>query len=238
RSGFEEALDPELFIDIHHERPLRLPELPLLIEIHNSPKWPNFLEPPPVEELLAVSVDSRLGIEGLSTLPEAHHAVALAAHAWAHVPLQNMRHLLAVALLAEGIPRAELRDIASKWGVSRVWATTIGCVDSLFGDAPRTAAERLWARHLRRLRERTVAEAHLERYASPFWAYPWPMAAQVSGSMLFSALRPAQGESWRDKARRTRTAIGNASVAKSRHDEALGPDAQKRGRQGRFTRTG
>ena len=195
-AGFEEVMDPDLFIDIHQERPVALPGAPLAIELHKWPKWPDFLQPPPIEELLDVAVESRSGVAGILRLPDAHHAVVVAAHAWTHGPLNHPRQLLDVAILAEGIPRGELQAVAERWGIERIWQTTISCADSLFGDAPRTAAERLWARHLRSLRERTVAESHLEYYLSPFWAYPWPTAVQVSASIVRARLRPAQGEGW------------------------------------------
>ncbi|MGH2934167.1 MAG: nucleotidyltransferase family protein [Gaiellaceae bacterium] len=237
-AGFEEVMDPDLFLDIHQERPLALPGSPLMIELHKWPKWPDFLDPPPLEGLLAVAVDSRSGVAGIQALPDAQHAVVVAAHAWTHGPLNHPRQLLDVAVLAEGIPRAKLRRLAAQWDLDRIWETTIRCADSLFGDAPHTAAERLWARHLRAVRERTVAEAHLEKYLSPLWAYSLPMAVQVSASMLRAELRPAQDETWREKGRRTLVALRNSATPRSRHDEALGPEAEKRRKPGRFTRTG
>lgn len=236
--GFKEVMDPELFIDIHQERPVALPGSPLMIELHKWPKWPDFREPPPIEEFLAVAVESRSGVHGIHALPDTQHAIVVAAHAWTHGPLNHARQLLDVAILAEGIPRAELRAAAARWGIERIWQTTIGCADSLFGTAPRTTAERLWARHLRVLRERTVAESHVEKYLSPFWAYSWPMAVQVSASMLRAELRPAQGETWGEKARRTGVALRNRATPRSAHDQQLGPDAEKRRKPGRFTRTG
>jgi Uncharacterised nucleotidyltransferase len=237
-AGFEERMDPELFIDIHQERPVALPGSPLMIEVHKWAKWPDFIEPPPPEDLFAMAVESRSGVPGIQRLPDAHHAVVVAAHAWTHGPLDRIGHLLDVAILAEGIPRAELRDAAAQLGLERIWQTTIRCADGLFADAPRSTAERLWARHLRPLRERTVAESHVEKYVSPFWAYPLPMAVQVSASMLRTELRPAQGETWREKAKRTAVAARHAAVAKSRHDDELGPETEKRRRPGRFTRSG
>jgi hypothetical protein len=237
-AGFDEVMDPALFIDIHQERPLALAGSPLAIELHKWPKWPDFLQPPPLEELLAVAVESRSGVEGILRLPDAHHAVVVAAHAWTHGPLNHVRQLLDVAILAEGIPRNELQAIADQWGIGRIWLTTIGCADSVFCDAPRTTAERVWARHLRLLRERTVAESHLEYYLSPFWAYPWLKAVQVSASILRARLRPAYGETWPEKGRRVLVALRESAAPKSQHDAALGPEAEKRRRPGRFTRTG
>ncbi|HVA30715.1 MAG TPA: nucleotidyltransferase family protein, partial [Gaiellaceae bacterium] len=112
--GFEEVMDAELFIDIHQERPVMLPGSPLAIEVHKWTKWPDFLQPPPLDELFAVAVESRSGVPGIQSLPDAHHAVVVAAHAWTHGPLNNARQLLDVAILAEGIPRAELREVAAR----------------------------------------------------------------------------------------------------------------------------
>jgi hypothetical protein len=237
-AGYEEVMDPDLFVDIHHERPLQLPGSPLVIEVHKGVKWPDFLQAPPIDELLDVAIPSRTGITGILALPRQHHAVVTAAHSWAHAPLRDIRHLLDVAILAEGIDRTELRTVARRWGVERVWETTIRTADGLFGNAPRSSAERVWARHLRPLRERTVTETHLEKYASPFWAYPLPMAVQVAGSMLRSDLRPAEGETWGEKLRRARVALRNATRPRSEHDEELGEAARKRRKQGRYTRIG
>ena len=38
-AGFEPTGDPELYIGIHHLRPLVLPGLPLVVEVHHDPKW-------------------------------------------------------------------------------------------------------------------------------------------------------------------------------------------------------
>ena len=39
-AGFQVAGEPELYVDIHHLRPLYWPGLPLVIEVHQRPKWP------------------------------------------------------------------------------------------------------------------------------------------------------------------------------------------------------
>lgn len=235
-AGFKEVMDPDLFVDIHQERPLELPGFPVLIEIHKAPKWPDFLEPPDFSELLAVAVESRSGVAGIQALPDAHHAVVVAAHAWTHGPLNHINQLLDVAVLAERVDRGEMRRIARRWGIEGIWQTTISCADNLFGHDPPPLAQRTWARHLQALRERTVAETHLERYLSPFWAYPWPMAMQVAASMLRAELRPAQGETWREKTGRAGVALRNAFRPRSLHDRELGPEAEKRRQKGRFTR--
>src|SRR5215831_17176771 len=44
--GFEPLGDPALYLDLHHLRPLRWPDLPLIVEIHGRPKWIEGLFPP------------------------------------------------------------------------------------------------------------------------------------------------------------------------------------------------
>jgi hypothetical protein len=100
-------------------------------------------------------------------------------------------------------------------------------VESVFLGGRTTGAERVWARHLGRVREQTVAEVHLTRWASPFWALPPRRAMRIAASGLASDLRPAVEEPWRSKLRRSLRALGNAGQTKSQHEEELGPDARQ-----------
>lgn len=228
-AGFQEVGDPELFIDIHHERPVWLPGLPLAIELHRRPKWPEGLSPPPTEELFADAVPSSSGVEGVLALPRAQHAVVLAAHSWAHLPLRRILDLVDVAAASDGLDRGELRALASRWRVERVWKTTIACVDALLYEDSPTWAQRVWARNLAAVRERTVFESHVEKWFSSFWGMPFAKALREMGSTVFSEFRPAEGEGWREKRARSRRAARNAFVRRSEHDRQLGPEAHKRG---------
>src|SRR5262245_30962407 len=49
-AGFQLTGDEYLYRDIHHLRPVVWPDLPLLIEVHQRPKWVEGIEPPTVEE--------------------------------------------------------------------------------------------------------------------------------------------------------------------------------------------
>ena len=44
-AGFEEVGEPEIYEDIHHLRPLRSPGLPIVVEVHHAPKWPDHAAP-------------------------------------------------------------------------------------------------------------------------------------------------------------------------------------------------
>ena len=110
-AGFVPTGTPHLYEGIHHLRPLYLPGLPVTIEVHARPKWPDHMTAPPAAELIEAAVPSTLGVPGLLTLPVAHHAVVLAAHAWAHDPLACAGRLIDVAADgARGRPGRGRRD--------------------------------------------------------------------------------------------------------------------------------
>jgi putative nucleotidyltransferase-like protein len=219
-AGFQEAGDPALYRGIHHLRPLFWPGLPLVIEVHHSPKWPKGLTAPPANQLIASATSHSSGPDGFLTLPAAHHALVLAAHAWAHEPLARLRDLLDVALVARGADRRELDSLARAWGIRRIWLTTRTAIDSVLADGPRPLSIAVFARHLEEARERTVLESHLERTFGSLWGLPAHqllLAAKAAGADLL----PGAEESWPEKLARTRAAVNNAFVPKSQHDKML-----------------
>jgi hypothetical protein len=220
-AGFQEVGDPALYEDIHHLRPLGWPGLPLIIELHSRPKWPELLPAPAVAELLEAAVPSRLGVAGIETLPAAHHAVLVAAHSWAHEPLARIGHLVDVAVTLDRADRADVRAIARAWGARRAWDCTEAAVDAVVHGHGRSAAAAVWARHLRPVRERTVLESHMQEWLAPVWGLPTHRMPQALGRALRDELRRESAESWRTKLARSRIAVGNAGLARADHDLAL-----------------
>ena len=220
-AGFEPIGVPEKYAAIHHLRPLVYPGLPLLVEIHDRPKWPARLRPPSKKDLLQTAVPSSVGVDGIDTLDPARHALVLAAHACAHGPLTKLVHALDLALLADETPADELRALARWWQMERLWQTSTSIAGSLFGNARTPVALRVWGRCLPRVRERTVLERHLEDCLAPFWVYPGRDAARASLTALADEVRPLDGETWRDKARRAARAIRNAFAPLSDHRREL-----------------
>jgi hypothetical protein len=231
QAGFVEIGDPVRYRDIHHLRPLELPGLPLRIEIHRHPKWPDRLQAPSLDELLEASVPAAVDVEGILAPSPTQHALVLAAHSWAHVPLRRLRDLLDVAAAAALLDADEAEAAAETWGVERVWATTLSAAEGVFGDSPETMPLRTWARHLVETRERTVFESHLQRLVSHFWELPPTAATRAAGSRLMDEFRPAADEEWDTKLRRTRIALRNARRPRLDHDRALGPLAQRPARR-------
>jgi Uncharacterised nucleotidyltransferase len=220
-AGFQEVFDPEIFEDIHHLRPLWWPGLPLVVELHTRANWPAGIPGPSTGELLAAAVPSRLGVDGVDTLPAAHHTLVLAAHAWAHQPLGRLGNLIDVAVTLRRTDPAEVDALARRWGCRRMWRTTHAAIRAVLEGERRSPGVALWARHLEPVRERTVFEWHVKDLLAPVWGLPPRAAIAAVRAEVLATAGPEGAESWRAKLRRVRTAFGNAGVARSAHDLVL-----------------
>ena len=229
-AGFVEEEDPEgLWIGIHHLAPVSWPGLPLRVEVHAQPKWPEGLTPPPIEELFDRAVPTALGVQGVLSPSPACHTLLIAAHAWAHQPLGRARDLLDVGALGVDADPTQLARLAESWGLAPVWRTTSAALDALL-TARRTLPLRLWAAHTSELRVQTVLEDHFERVFSPFWGLPPGDATRRAASALRGELRPAFDEGWHEKMTRSAAALRRALVPVTRHRHLLG-DSATRGRR-------
>lgn len=220
-AGFELTGDERLYRGIHHLRPVVHPELPLLIEVHERPKWVKGLSAPAVDGLVAAGVPSATGVEGIQTLPPAHHALLVAAHSWAHVPLRRLLDLVDVAATAQHADPRELRRLARAWGMTKLWRTTDRSVEALLCGGRAPMPLRTWARNLPSARERTVLESHVERTFASFWALPPQRAVSEVGRATLHHVRPEPGENWRVKLARSARAIRNPLLSVADHDRAV-----------------
>ena len=223
--AFEEVGDPDLYVDIHHLRPLAAPGLPLAVELHHEPKWPDrILTKPPLAELLESAVPSATGIDGIEALSPVHHGIVLAAHAWAHEPLRCLGELLDVHLtIADSA--AEARATASTWGLGKIVDATLRTADHVFDGERMPLGLRLCGRHLEKGRERTVAESHLIRWLAPFWELPGQAGFGEMTRAVLDDLRPWTGEGWSAKWRRIVAAMRHAGTARRLHESLLGEQA-------------
>jgi Uncharacterised nucleotidyltransferase len=214
-AGFREW--ETLDVAAYHAKPLVLSDLPLKVELHSDPKWPARIARPSRDSLLESAVPSVTKVDGLEAPAPHHHALLVAAHGWAHTPLRTARDLVDTALLTEIAGRDRVESVAAEWRISRVWSTTIAAADWLLGYRESTPlAVRLWARHLLTLREATVAEAHLERWISSFWALPAGAAVTSLTRAAAMDLMPRQGQSWRRKLQQIRGSLSDANAPRSR----------------------
>jgi putative nucleotidyltransferase-like protein len=209
-AGFQEVFDAEIYEDIHHLRPLWWPGLPLVVELHSSANWPAAIPGPSTEELLAAAVPSRLGIDGISTLPPEHHTLVLAAHAWEHQPLGRLGNLIDVAVTLQRSDPDAVDALARRWGCGPMWRTTHAAVRSVLLGEGRSAGVALWARHLRAVRERNVLEWHVKDLLAPVWGYPRRRVPRAMAS-----------EVGRLDLRRTPRALRNARRPRSEHNEVM-----------------
>jgi hypothetical protein len=228
-AGFVEKGDAARFAGGPHERPLHPGDIPLFVEVHHVPNWPRGLEPPTASELFAVAVPA--GLDDVFTLPPEPHALVLAAHAWTHGPVARLRDLVDVAAVAGAADDDDLRALAESWRLTRLWRAVGELTDAVFdGRRPRLLL-RAWSGNLRGVRERTVLESHLGRWLSGFAALPPHRAVGELLWQLASDVRPAPGESWSTKVRRTRRALGNLAAPKSEHDRSIDPATEGGARQ-------
>ncbi len=164
------------------------PGLPVPIELHRHPKWPARMAPPRPAELFEAARPEP-GLEGALALPPAHHALVLAAHAWAHSPLESVRDLIDVAAAAERADGAELAALARRWGMGRVLGATLAAADALLRRGPRPLALRSWARSLAEVRPRRRSEHRLARAVGVFWELPPRDAARTAARGAGARLR-------------------------------------------------
>lgn len=214
-AGFVEVGDPALYEDIHHLRPLLAPDIPLTIEIHMRPKWPEG-RTPSFAELYEAAVPGVFASipDVLAPAPE-HHAVLLAGHAWEHNPLNCVGQLADVAALTLEGGREAADAVAREWEIPKLWAATQRAIDEVLLAPDAAGRSPIWRRHLTEARERTVFEDHVERLVGPMAAGSPSDATRA----LARTLLPAPDENWSAKVRRTGRALRNASLRRSDHLE-------------------
>jgi hypothetical protein len=150
----------------------------------------------------------------------------LAVHAWAHQPLGRVRDLVDVGAFRCEADPAVLERTARRWGFRRLWKTFDAAIDAVLTRRS-TVPLALWARHLQRLRDQNVLEAHIERLMAPMWGYPGSRAPQLVAYALVNEIRPAFDEGWREKARRTSSALRRPFAPVGQHREMLGDSARR-----------
>lgn len=220
-AGFKPLVGP--MPERHHHLPtLEWPGLLVRVEIHSVPSWPTWLTPPAAEELLeSATADSAVG-QGVLALSPPHHALVLAGHMWREVPLARLGHVLDVLLMWRTAAPGEAERVARRWGVDLLWSVTLASARRvLLDERVDGAAPEVWTRGLESVRERTVVESKLAQLLGPFWALRGRAAVTAAAKVLGSELRPAPGESWGIKAKRTLGALRQGFRRRSARDREL-----------------
>ena len=163
------ALATRCYADRHHLQPLWRPGLPLAVELHRRPEWPNWSRPPSFAELLKDASPAAVEVEGFLAPSRAAHALLLSAHSWSGSPLRRILDLVDALLLAEG-QYEEVDLLARKWNVEGMWKTTRDAAESLLLGARTPWSLRLWARDLPRASDRSVLANHIRPVAGALGA--------------------------------------------------------------------
>ena len=213
----------------HHLRPLRVPESPIYVELHNHPKWVDGLQPPSLEAILEEAQPMDFEVDDLLTLAPAHHVLVLAAHLWGHDGLTCLSRVLDVALMKEEVDEGVLESVARSWGVARLWRTTSHVSDNLFGTRLKEPlALRISGRGMKSAREATVVELQVGRFLNPFTIYR-PVDALRRAVSAFGALfGRRENESWRSKLARTAKQLAHPSMRYSEHIHSIVGDVERR----------
>ena len=228
-AGFVELGSASYYDRRHHLVPLALPQLPLVVEVHRRPEWVSWSDPPSARWIIDRGSPTPLGIDRILFPNPADHALLVAAHSWATLPLRRLLDLLDISLLAAAAGRATVPELAREWDLEGVWSCMIGVADALLGRSAAPIALRTWGRNLRTARDLNVIEAHVRRLASPFWALPASRAIPAALQALGRELVPGPEDDWRTKAERVAAAVRRPLTSKSAHDRALEDERRNRG---------
>jgi Uncharacterised nucleotidyltransferase len=196
RGGFDEIVNPGYSRVWHElEQTFSFGSIELEVDVHKTAHWPWGLRRPPslTREVLEAAVPSTLGVAGISTPAPHHHALLLAAHAWAHEPLWTLQDLIDVAVVSAYADDRDLKRTAAAWEMSRLWQTTRQTIEAVFYDGRTTIPLRTWARHLGHVRERTALEGTVTQLAQGYWGTSRQQGVkQTMGAMRYLMLTRAR----------------------------------------------
>lgn len=227
-AGFEPFGEAEEYYDgLHHVQPLRWRGLPLSVELHHHPNWVDWATPPSGDALFGDLVPAPLGVEGISALEPRANALVLAVNSWSDVPLRRVLDLVDIAAVLGPLDPAAVQPLADEWDVGGVWRVTCDAMAHVLYGAPAPSAIRVWGKATASVRDVTVVENHVRRLVSLFWVLPFHRALRIFPRFLARELGPTEGETWRSKLTRMRSAVRNAFSPRSQHDEALGMAAHQ-----------
>jgi hypothetical protein len=224
-AGFVFLDDPTIYGSLHHQCPMGFPGLPIAVEVHRRPHWCGG-PPPDVAEIVAAAQPCALGVEGILAPRPDHHVILLAAHAWAHGPLERISHLADIAAMLQDTTAEAAQAVAESWGIPNVWRTTTRAIDEVLLNSIDRGRPPVWKRHLSGARERTVFEEHVTRIVAPAAAASAGRAPMSMLVALAKALRPYPEEGWSGKVVRTIHAFRHAAWARSQHEAAVDAPAQ------------
>jgi hypothetical protein len=221
-AGFRPVGESDAYYErLHHLRPLCLPKLPILVELHRRPEWVRWTDAPPVDELLEHAVPSRAGVGGILAPAPAHHALIVAAHSWSGLPLRRIGDVVDAAVLAAEAEGGEVAEWARRWDVSGLWDMNVRMQRTFLGGDRPPLAVRVWGRTALSSRDATVLEQHERRILGAYAVLPVGRALRQCVAQIALEIKPQHGESWSAKLARMWLALRHAFVRRSQHDAEL-----------------
>ncbi len=218
-AGFAELMPNRKIAGHHHDSPLGMGGLALMIELHRDPGWLAWLTPPSTAELMRASIPSATGIDGGRALPLEWQALFLASHAWRHNPYLSIIHLVDIELARQQTDPAAIRALARRWGIEHVWDHICAMIDWFIYQRtpPPGVLHRWWARHLEAAREQTLLEFYLAHWGRGLAA---PTTPERIGTIAHDIRFSFAVHSWQSRRQKFgRIALGARRLAtpSSRH---------------------
>ena len=149
-------------------------------------------------------------------------ALFLANHAWRHNPYQSIIHLIDIELARQQSDPAEVRALARRWGIERVWDHLCAMIDWFIyqeGAAP-GVLHRWWSRHLPDTREKTVLEIYSGSWGRGLAA---PTRAEQIETIAHDVRFSFTAHSWQNRRQKLgRIALGMRSLSRPASEHLKG----------------
>jgi hypothetical protein len=197
-AGFAELMPGRKIEGHHHDSPLGLTGMALMIELHRDPGWLSWLTPPANVELLRAAVPSATRVAGALALPLEQQALFLASHAWRHGPYTSLIHLIDIELARQQTDSRTIAELAQRWGIERVWTHLCAMIDWFIYErgSPPGPVHVWWARHLEEKRERSLLEFYLASWGRGLAA---PTVAEQVGTVARDVRFSFATHSWQSR---------------------------------------
>ena len=226
-AGFTPVGYEEPYYDgLQHLRPLLSPVGgSLVVEIHRHVSWVPWCPPPLTSEILAAGRETLPGLPGVLVPDPAHHAVVIAAHSCATMPLRSVGDLLDLQLLLEHANPAVLESFSTRWRADRMWNLYASSAAALFGGNGQRIPR--WAPNITEIRDLKVWERHVARFAAPFYTHRLRDLPKGLWYAFSDLVAPARGDTPRSKAARVLTSLRSANKPLNEHAADLGEGARR-----------
>lgn len=218
--------EPSYYEGLQHLRPLQSPlESKMMIELHRHVSWVPWCPPPASVEILDAGRESLPALEGVLVPDPAHHAIVLAAHSCATMPLRAIGDVLDVYLMKAQADEQLLRSAAVRWRADRLMHLYSKVAETLFADGARPLPT--WARGIAEVRDVRVGERYVAMLRAPFSTHSLRDMPFGLWFAIATLVAPAENETASTKLARAIASARSANKPLSEHSAQLGDPSRR-----------